>query len=324
VFWKNEGGIAATLSTGGSLIYVRGTTDSFLSALDSRGSMLSTGREAGSYWAPAWSPDGKRVAVEVHAVSNGIAGGIWIYDVASGVSSRVTSRVSAERPSWTADGRRIAFINSNDPKGSSVWSVPADGSGPEEPFYLLPGKPLREVTFSADSRYAVFRTNPGAGEAQTKLWVLPLQGERKAVPLESPFDAALPAVSPNSKWIAYESNATARTEIYVRPISGSAGIVQVSSGGGSEPRWLPDGRLAYRDGRAFRSATIGDGGGVPSVTRRDSLFADAYRLDANFNRQNYDIARDGRFIVVGNASEERDIIVVANWLTEVRAKLREK
>jgi hypothetical protein len=146
----------------------------------------------------------------------------------------------------------------------------------------------------------------------------------KAAPLQLPFDAALPAVSSNSKWIAYESDATQRSEIYVRPISGSAGIVQVSSGGGSEPRWLPDGRLAYRDGRAFRSATIGDGGGVPSVTRRDSFFADPYRRDANFNRQNYDISRDGRFVVLRDASEERDIIVVANWLTEVRAKLRGK
>jgi Tol biopolymer transport system component len=293
--------------------------------LDARGAVLTTAGEPRSYWAPAWSPDGKRVAVEVHEISNTAASGIWVFDVASRVFSRIPTRVSAGRPSWTADGKRIAFIYSDDPKGSSVWSVPADGSGPEEPYYLLPGRPLREVTFSADGRYAVFRASPGKGDTTTSLWRLPLQGEPNAVPLvQTTSNAGLPAVSPNSKWVAYESDATGQLEIVLRAIAGFPGIVQVSSGGGTEPRWLPDGRLVYRGERAFRSATIGDVGGVPTVVRRDSLFADSYRADVEGNHQKYDIARDGRFVVMRDASKGGDIIVVVNWLTEVRAKLRGK
>jgi hypothetical protein len=74
----------------------------------------------------------------------------------------------------------------------------------------------------------------------------------------------------------------------------------------------------------FRSVTIGDVGGVATVVRRDSLFADSYRADVELHRQTYDVARDGRFVVMRDASQGGDIIVVVNWLTEVRAKLRGK
>jgi serine/threonine-protein kinase len=330
-FWRNEGGSAAALSTSGSLIYVRGETDSFLRLLDTRGSLAATIGQAGSLSAPAWSPDGKRVAVEVRKATSAIAKGIWIFDVASGVFSRITSSVSAEHPSWTPDGRRIAFINSSDPKGPSVWWVPADNSGPEEPFYALPGKSLGEVTFSPDGQYAVARTNPSARSDTTagrdttsRLWLVPLKGDRTAVPFsQTSFDAALPAISPNSKWVAFASDATGRFEIYVRAISGPAAIIQVSSGDGYQPCWLPDGRLVYRAGHAFRAVTIASVGGAPAVMRRDSLFADIYRLNRGADRPSYDISRDGRF-VVSDALEGREIVVVENWLTEVRAKLKGK
>jgi Tol biopolymer transport system component len=324
-FWKDAGGSAASLSTSGSLIYVRGETDSFLRLLDTRGSLAATIGQAGSFSAPAWSPDGKRIAVEVRTATSAIAKGIWILDVASGVFSRITSSVSAESPSWTADGRRIAFINASDPKGPSVWSVPADNSGSEEPFFALPGKSLGEITFSADGHYAVVRTNPTIrSDTAWKLWLVPLEGDRTAVPFsQMSFDAGTAAISPNSKWVAFESDANGGVEIFVRAISGPAGIVQVSSGDGQQPCWMPDGRLVYRGGHAFRAATIASVDGAPAVARRDSLFADIYRLNRGANRPSYDISRDGRF-VVSDALEGREIVVVENWLTEVRAKLKGK
>ena len=101
------------------------------------------------------------------------------------------------------------------------------------------------------------------------------------------------------------------------------GIIQVSSGDGFQPRWMPDGRLVYRARHAFRAATIASVGGAPAVVHRDSLFADMYRLNRSADRPSYDISRDGRF-VVSDALEGREIVVVENWLTEVRAKLRGK
>jgi len=324
VFWKINGGIDAALSASGSLIYRGGGGDSFLSLLDSSGVELATAGEPRSYWAPVWAPDGRRLAVEVHTLSSAIASSIYVFDVSSGAFSRVTSRVTAEHPSWTADGKRIAFVNSDDPKQATIWEVPADGSGPEAPFFALPGRPLREIIFSPDDRYAVMRANPGVGDSTARLWKLPLHGDGKAVPFLLPFNAGDAAVSPDSKWIAYESDATGPIEIYVRAESGRGGIIKVSSGGGREPRWLADGRIVYRGRRAFRSATLGAVGGEVGIVRRDSLFADSYRKDDFVNRQNYDIARDGRFVLTREPSTSADIIVVVNWLTEVREQLRRK
>ena len=89
-----------------------------------------------------------------------------------------------------------------------------------------------------------------------------------------------------------------------------------------EPRWLPDGRVVYRGGGAFRAATFKEVGGALTIVRQDSLFADAYR--SSEDRQDYDVSRDGRFVVARDASEEGGIVVVVNWLAEVRAKLRGK
>ena len=140
----------------------------------------------GPYANPAWSPDGRKIAIEMAGVSSSI----WVYDVASKVFSRLTTHIDAIRPAWTSDGKRVAFVNDEE-GASSIWSVPADKSGPEELFYALPGESLREVTFSADAKYAVFRTDTRASDStKDDLYYLPLQGsgERKAMPLvKSPF-----------------------------------------------------------------------------------------------------------------------------------------
>jgi Tol biopolymer transport system component len=325
VSWKVQGGVNATMSSNGSLIYLRGGSNSSLEVVDVRGSPLNTNGELRSYWGPTWSPDGKRIAVEVRTTAPGLTNAIWIYDVTSGVFSRVTFRVPAERPSWTADGKRIAFIKADDGAGisSSVWSVPADGSGPEELFFSLPRHAFREVTFSPDGNYAILRANTGKAERPVELWLLSLQGERKAVPIgPTPFTAFHPAVSPNSKWLAYESDATGRLETYVREIGARGAVLQISSGGGTEPRWMADGRLVYRSGGAFRTATLGGVSSALTIVRRDSLFPDNYRPSGD--RQNYDISRDGRFVVARDASEQGSVVVVMNWLAEVRAKLQRR
>ena len=176
------------------------------------------------------------------------------------------------------------------------------------------------MSFSPDGQCAVFRSNTGEGARPVELLLLPLQGERKPIHLgPTSFSAAHPAISPNSKWIAYESNATGRFEAYVSAIDGGGGVLRVSSGGGTEPRWAADGRLVYRDNASFRAATLSDIGGALTITRRDSLFADVYRR--NEDRHNYDISHDGRFVVARDASEQGGIVVVVNWLAEVRSKL---
>ena len=98
--------------------------------------------------------------------------------------------------------------------------------------------------------------------------------------------------------------------------------MQVSTDGGNSPRWAPDGaHIVYRAPRAFWSATISTASAVPIVTGRDSLFTDPYRR-TDTGHQDYDIARDGRFAVLN--AVPLDVVVVANWWAEARAKLGAK
>ena len=137
----------------------------------------------------------------------------------------------------------------------------------------------------------------------------------------SPYDEINPAVSPDNRWLVYQSNETGRFEVHARPFPGPGGRVLISTNGGFEPRWSPDGRrIFYRDGTSFFAASVQVVNGALQVTRRDSLFADTYRL-GGLGRPSYDVAPDGRFVVIREASEDAEVIAAVNWWTKARAKL---
>jgi tRNA A-37 threonylcarbamoyl transferase component Bud32 len=329
---NNRGGVSAALSDNGTLIYLRGQSGAILSVLDKSGKSAVELPDRQVFQAPAWSPDGTRIAVGSGGSLGGAGGAmgtrgaIWIFDVRSRVFSRLTSQQSGFRPSWMADGKRIAFMNASAGRLTRVLSIPADGSDTAQVLFEMPGVDLREVVFSPDGRYAVVRSDAGPnGKTQRDLWLVPLTGPRKAVPLaQGPSNELLPSISPDSKWVAYQSDQTGQYEIYVRPLSPVGGLIQISSGGGTEPRWMPDGRhVVYRSGAAFRSVALSTATGSPVVQGRDSLFADPFEK-YDMSRQNYDISRDGKFVVVRDAAEGADVVVVVNWLTEARAKLKSR
>jgi tRNA A-37 threonylcarbamoyl transferase component Bud32/WD40 repeat protein len=318
---SSASGVVAALSVNGTLVYAQGNRARSLVILGSHGSPITESADKREYAAPTWSPDGTRIAVGGGG-SRGLGGGIWIYDAASRVSSRLPTRGDASRPAWTPDGKRIAFVTG----GSTISWAPADGSAPDAPFFDLAGEQLREIEFSRDGRFAALRTenNPARNTARD-IWLLPLHGERRAELLvHSPADERCLSISPDSRWLAYESNETGRMEVYVRPAGIEGGRVQISSGGGVEPRWSPDGkRLIYRGTEAFRAATLAAAGTEIRVTGRDSLFADSFhRFEAA--RQSYDIAPDGRFVVLRDANTSLKLVVVENWATELRARMGKK
>ena len=314
---NNRGGLSAAISTDGTIIYVRGFAPAHLALLDRTGKSLAELPEQQTFAAPTWSPDGKRIAVSLGRAYESAS--LWVYDLASKVLSRVTTRQDAFRPSWTADGRRIGFITTN---STAMW-IPADGSAPEELLYGGEGHPVREVTFTPDGRFALFRTDavPGA-TTRRDILIMPMAGPRHATALiDGPADDLHPAVSQDSRLMAYQSDETGRLEVYVHPLDHAGGRTQVSTGGGTEARWAPDGHLVYRGPTAFWSATLDVRGSDIRVARQDSLFPDVFEK-ADASRQAYDVSRDGRFVLVRGSSESAEVVVVTNWLTEVREKLR--
>ena len=314
---NNRGGLSAAVSTDGTIIYVRGFAPAHLAVLDRTGKSLIELPDQQTFAAPTWSPDGKRIAVSFGRAYESAS--LWIYDLTSRVLSRVTTRQDAFRPSWTADGRRIGFITTN---STAMW-IAADGSAPEELLYGGEGRPIREVTFTPDGRFALFRTDAGpSGTTRRDIMIMPMTGPRQATALvDGPADDLHPAVSQDSRLMAYQSDETGRLEVYVHALDHAAGKTQVSTSGGTEARWTPDGRLVYRGPTAFWSAALDVRGSDITVVRRDSLFPDVFEK-ADASRQAYDVSRDGRFVVVRGSAENAEVVVVTNWMAEIREKMR--
>jgi Tol biopolymer transport system component len=306
---RSTGGVAASISRDGSLVYARGGTTSQVVVTDESGTKVAGTTEPREFVVAAFSPDGRRLAVNVQQ-EGGLAD-MWLYDLSTSILSRLTSDAyvyGVSPPAWTPDGKRIAFLKM--PANVEVWWALADGSRPIERVATLP-TPTRAVTFALDGKSAV----ANAGVPVTELWRLPLDGDRKATPIyHSGFQELNPAISPDGKWIAYASNVTGPLQIYLRPFPGPGGAIQVSAAPtpANNPQWTRDGRLWFRVGDSLTVVTLTKGA-VPAVARQRTLFAVP---------GNYTVSPDGkRFAFVRPTGGDQQVIVVLNWLNDLRAKL---
>jgi len=308
-------GAKASLSSSGTLAYLSGRAQ-FQPVLVTSGGSTVTAliREPGKYGTPRFSPDGGRVAISVVGTNTT---DIWIYNVARNTFTRLTNEGANMRPEWTPDGRHVIFVSAR-MNSTAVWRQPADGSGPAELLYQPEVEPF-EAVMSPDMKWLLVRTSPGAKYPRDILAV-PLTGERTVVPLVTgPETESMPRLSPDGKWLAYHSNESGRFEIYVRPFPGSGARIQVSDVGGSEPLWGRSGRSLY-----YRTQ-LGDvvevdvtTGAEFSIGARKVVLTGDYLTDSS--HPNYDIAPDGRFLMLKRAGAESQTIVVHNWGTELREK----
>ena len=211
---RGTGGVAASLSRDGSLVYVRGGLETQLAVVDESGKTLATPTEARDFTdalisSPSFSPDGRRIAV---AMFESGASDIWIYDLSSAILSRLTShRGLASNPVWTPDGSRIAFIDRITAR--DIWMIPADGSGAEEKLTTFP-QTVRRLAITPDGQYMLI--NAGALTPETTgtsdLVLLPLHAPGAPTVLtHSRFSELNPALSADGEWIAYQSNVTVAT-----------------------------------------------------------------------------------------------------------------
>jgi Tol biopolymer transport system component len=187
------------------------------------------------------SADGRRVAVHRH---EGTGGDVWFFDAEQPRMQRLTFDVAQENssPVWSPDGTQIAFGSQRNGKWG-VYVKRADGSASEELITDadVAGMP---TSWSPDGKLLVY-TRHTAGP-QTDVWAVPVDGDRKPFPLlQGQYPEAFGQVSPDGKWLAYQSSETARQEIYVKPFPEGAGKWQVSVDGGTFPRWRGDSRELY-------------------------------------------------------------------------------
>jgi WD40 repeat protein len=279
----------------------------------------------GAFNSIALSPDGTRMAAGVATPGAGLD--IWIKQLDHGPFTRLTFGGRDRRPAWSPDGSEVAFVRDTGTSGGDVYTRAVNGSGGDRRLVHI-DRPVQEVTWSRDGHWLLVRTETGAA-GNGDIVAVSARGDSATVRVaSSPFSELEPALSPDGRWVAYASNEAGTSEVYVRPFPNTdAGRWQVSNGGGSDPRWSPDGKqLFFLDGtNRLYAATIA-AGQTFSVPELKPLF-DASRYAWDGFHQLYDVTKDGRFIFLAAAASQNDrgakLVEVENWFAELGGRGRE-
>ena len=188
----------------------------------------------------ALSPDGRRIVVSRTVQSNV---DVWVIDVLRGGATRFTFDPAVDNNSvWSPDGTRIAFSSSRN-GFFDLFLKSSSGAGAEElvlasPFTKQPND------WSPDSRFLLYQH--GDPKTGWDLAAMPMMGDRKpTVVASTPFEERGGQFSPDGRWVAYQSNESGRSEIYVQSFPGPGGKWQVSTAGGTDARWRPDGKELF-------------------------------------------------------------------------------
>jgi Tol biopolymer transport system component len=159
--------------------------------------------------------------------------------------------------------------------------------------------------------------------APSDLWLLPRSKGSPVKIVGTPADELAPSVSPDWKWIAYQSDETGRAEIYVRALDGRGGRAQVSNGGGTEPVWDPKGTIVYyveSDGVRTRlvAASLRTSPTIAAVGRMVVL--PDLRFEESDNHSNYDIHPDGSRFVIPAVEASAGLVAVFDWAKSFSAR----
>jgi Tol biopolymer transport system component len=271
------------------------------------------------YLSPQLSPDGARVAVTIFAGGQGVSD-IWIFDLARQTSTRFTFGPASQTwPVWSADGKTI-FYGSNLKGPNQIYAKVADGSGAERAVLETAEVVVSPRAVTPDGRYLIYARR-AKGEAGYHIWGLPLFGDGKPFAIvQDAFDEDYPTLSADGKWMAYQSNESGRKEVYITAFPGGGAKWQVSSNGGSSPKWRKDGKeLFFLDlADTFNSVDVNAAGGAPRLSAPHVLFQ-AVGIQRDFGP--YDVTPDGKKFLVnsGNLNEGADpFTLVLNWPAELK------
>jgi serine/threonine protein kinase/Tol biopolymer transport system component len=310
---------SVSVSQNGVMVYLRGSiSNRQLVWFDRTGKQQETPGPSGEINDIVLSRDGKRLAMQRLDQGNS---DIWLMDLARGVPSRFTFDARSEdNPVWSPDGSQIVFSSGtgNGDVHSDLYRKVSNGVGTQE--LLLKSEISKESTdWSSDGRFIVFQAYDPKTDAD--IWILPLFGDGQPYPfLQTQFTESQAFFSPDGRWLAYTSNESGRTEVYVQTFPQSGGKWLISSRGGSQPHWRSDGKEIFyvAPDRTLMAVEVNTSSTFETSAPKP-LFATQVNGYTAPNR--YVVTADGqRFLVNSPAGEvnQTPITVVLNWTSSLK------
>jgi serine/threonine protein kinase len=322
---------AFSSSQTGRLAYVGGGIAGTvqLAWTDRKGKALGLFGPPGTYAHFRLAPDEKRIAYD----NNSAAGkdDLWVLDSVRGVPSRLTFDPEDDNlPLWSPDGQSILWPSHRN--GSFDLYIKAANATGQEKLLVKMGTPTGWATdWSRDGRYILYQ-RPGEKTGHD-LWIAPQapnakddgKGDRQPfVYLNTQFDEQEGRFSPDARWVAYTSNESGVSEIYIQSFPLSSTKVPISTGGGSEPQWSEDGtELFYlRADRTLMAVPINH---TPADLLKAGLPTPLFRvppvLDTGITARSYAVGKDGKRFLIANADSTANAVpltVVLNWRASVK------
>jgi serine/threonine-protein kinase len=257
---------------------------------------------------PRISPDGRRLLIETNQSV------IETLDLGRGMMrAKLTAAAPGTGfPTWTADGKGVVFRRYSVP----FWAA-ADGSGQAGP---VPSGTVNDYPISAGPDADSILDFRMQQETSGDVLLMSISGKFQPKPLlVTPAYEGGAQLSPDGHWMVYQSNETGQPEIYVRRYPAMDRAWQVSEDGGVQARWSSTGReIYYRGGQHMMAATFDASGAEPAFGKPVALFTDEYDFGYNTSLANYDVTRDGRFIMLRRGTRGGHLRAVINWTEELK------
>jgi eukaryotic-like serine/threonine-protein kinase len=300
------------VGTNGTVVYVRSGSfaERRLVAVRRDGRITPLTTEQRAFAQPRFSPDGRRVAVGIVGLNSG--SDVWVLDIAQRSLSRLTTDGRSGWPVWMPDGRKLVYASTVD-----LWWTDADGGG--TPAALLAAAGSRYPgSVTPDGRSVVFYEEGSGFDGLRVLTFDSAPAARTILP--AAFGEGAPALSPDGRYLAYQSRESGRSEIYVKPYPALGARVQVSVQGGASPAWSRDGReLYFTTGDTMLAASVAAAPAF-AVTGRRVLFEARGMMPGGPSGRGYDVAPDGSlFVMVQGGSAPTTMVAIHHFFDRLAA-----
>jgi Tol biopolymer transport system component len=309
-----------SVSHTGRLLYQGGpvSKDSRLVWLERDGREGSTIGKPADYVAPALSHDETRVAVAINDPQTQL-GDIWVFDIERGTSTPLTFDPADDTwPRWSADDRTIYFMSRGSGQGD-VYSRSSTGTGPVELVYGGEGAHYPH-SFSPDGATGWLNSKSNYATAGTgfDIYRIDLESHKAEAYLQATFTEVNPEISPDGRWLLYQTDESGHFEVYVQSLLDDGGKWQISTDGGFRPKWTREGReiLFQAPDRTLMAVEVRleptFSPGVPTL-----LFDPRAR---EIPGRQYDVTSDGNRFLVNQTVEQpavEPLTLVQNWTSEL-------